>query len=100
MGRTFLRLKRHIITENFGSEAVDYALDNHTLLCNDDSLDLWDTRTGRKIRKMTSFGQPGASYGVFSPDRRLIGGGAPWIETAGRIWDARTGKLLHAMSGF
>jgi WD40 repeat protein len=94
------RLKRHIVTENFGSEAVDYALDNHTLLCNDNSLDLWDTRTGRKIRKLTLFDQPGASYGVFSPNGRLIGGGSPWTKTAGRIWDTRTGKLLHAMPGF
>ncbi len=94
------RLKRRIVTENFGSEAVDYAPDNHTLLCNDDSLDLWDTLTGRLVRRLTSVLQPDAGYGVFSPNGHLIGGDSPWVKTAGRIWDARTGKLLHTMPGF
>ncbi len=94
------QFKRRIVTEGFGSEAVDYAPDNHTLLCNDRSLTLWDTRTGRQIRRLTTINQPDAGYGVFSPDGRLIGGGSPWTKTIGRIWDARTGKLLHAMPGY
>ena len=94
------RLKRRIAVADFGSEEVDYAPDNHTLLCNDSSLTLWDTRTGRQIRRLTSLEQGDAGYGVFSPDGRLIGGGSPWTKTAGRLWDAHTGKLLHTMPGY
>lgn len=94
------RLKRRIAVANFGSEEVDYAPDNHTLLCNDSSLTLWDTRTGRQIRRLTSLEQGDAGYGVFSPDGSLIGGGSPWTKTAGRLWDAHMGQLLHAMPGY
>lgn len=94
------RLKRRILTADFGSEAVDYALDNHTLLCNDNSLTLWDTRTGRRIRRLTSLEEGDAGYGVFSPDGHLIGGGSPWVQTAARLWDVHTGSLLHSMPGF
>ena len=94
------RLKRRIAVADFGSEEVDYAPDNHTLLCSDKSLTLWDTRTGRQLRSLTSIWQGDAGYGVFSPNGHLIGGGSPWTKTAGRLWDARTGRLLHAMPGY
>lgn len=94
------RLKRRIVTLQHASDSVDYAPDNHTLLCDDSSLSLWDTRTGRQIRRLTPLAQDDAGCGVFSPNGRLIGGGSPWTKDAGRIWNARTGKLLHTMPGF
>ena len=70
---------------------------------SDNSLRLWDVKTGEEIRKFD--GHTEGVWGVaISPDgRRALSGSGRWTldsaDTTVRLWDLETGKELHKLAG-
>jgi WD40 repeat protein len=56
------------------------------------SASILDARTGRAIEKLR---EAGIHSFAFSPDGRLLASGS--YDSTARIWNARTGKLLHVL---
>lgn len=64
------------------------------------TIKLWETATGRKLRDLSSSGQsaPGiAPFVTFSRDSRLIAAAGP--DNTVKVWDVLTGRELHALAG-
>ena len=64
------------------------------------TIKLWETATGRKLRDLSSSGQnaPGiAPYVAFSRDSRLIAGAT--ADNAVKIWDVQSGREVQTLAG-
>ena len=62
----------------------------------DDTIRLWDVRTGKRLRTLTGH-LDGVLSVCFSPDGNLLASGS-WDDTI-RLWDVRTGKRLRTLTG-
>jgi WD40 repeat protein/uncharacterized caspase-like protein len=64
------------------------------------TIKLWETATGRKLRDLSSSGQsaPGiAPFVAFSRDSRLIAAAA--ADNSVKVWDVLTGGEVHTLAG-
>ena len=64
------------------------------------TIKLWETATGRKLRDLSSSGQsaPGiAPFATFSRDNRLIAAAA--ADNAVKVWDVLTGREVQTLAG-
>jgi hypothetical protein len=79
--------------ENTFLQSVSFSPDGESLLMGGPTIGLriWDTLTWRLKRQLDDV----ASYGVFSPDGRLIIGGSP---EGLHIWDSQSLQFLHHLT--
>ncbi len=68
---------------------------------HDPNIRLWDAATGKPIRSWPAHGKVGPRSCVFSvafsPDGRLLASGGS--DSAARVWEVATGKLLFTLDG-
>ncbi len=67
-----------------------------SLYCNEGSVKLWETATGKELRSFRGHTDYVSSV-AFSPDGRFVLSGS-WDKTL-KLWEAATGKELRSFSG-
>lgn len=87
----------------FGATRLVFSPDGRLLATTtfrSNTVKLWETATGRKLRDLSSSGQsaPGvAPFVAFSRDSRLIAAAA--ADNAVKVWDVTSGRELHTLAG-
>src|SRR5688500_9669872 len=87
----------------FGATRLVFSPDGRLLATatfRSNTIKLWETATGRKLRDLSSTGQqaPGlAPFVAFSGDSRLIAGAT--ADNSVKVWDVLTGRELHTLAG-
>ncbi len=90
---------RQIGTENggAGSDNIAFSPDGQTLASGsrDDTIQLWDVKTGEHLRTLT--GHTGSARSVaFSPDGQTIASGGSALH----FWDVNTGSYLQSLTAY
>jgi WD40 repeat protein/uncharacterized caspase-like protein len=87
----------------FGATRLVFSPDGRLLATatfRSNTIKLWETATGRKLRDLSSSGQsaPGiAPVVAFSRDSRLLAAGA--ADNSVKVWDVMSGRELHTLAG-
>ena len=87
----------------FGATRLVFSPDGRLLATTtfrSNTVKLWETATGRKLRELSSSGQsaPGiAPFVAFSRDSRLVAAAA--ADNAVKVWDVMSGRELQTLAG-
>ncbi len=87
----------------FGATRLVFSPDGRLLATTtfrSNTVKLWETATGRKLRDLSSSGQnaPGVSpFVAFSRDSRLIA--TATSDNSVKVWDVTSGRELHTLAG-
>ena len=87
----------------FGATRLVFSPDGRLLATatfRSNTVKLWETATNRKLRDLSSGGQPPPGFApavAFSRDSRLVAASA--ADNSVKVWDVNSGRELHTLTG-